>query len=514
MRPGPRLWTALSLALGLVVAALPTDRESARAAPADPAGPRWQQVRPTATLLLFGRNQGKFKPCGCSQPQLGGVERGARVKELLTRRADGALAAISLGALLPPPSGSAREDHQNSLKAQFYRAVLREDGYSALVLLMSDLYSRDLLATFAGAGTSEVDRPRLPVNVKPSEAAGADPAASGVPWAEFALRQIRVRVLSVIDESRGDELKGAGIADYVSAPATVLQGLHPSPDVIWVLAVEGGPSTVDGVRSAARALGPCVIVDMSSLVHDAPRERVPLGPEPLVVSFDEKGKGIGVLDFDPGPEGKGWLVSYHAQPLGPDFDEGVSDRRAAMSELFSIYRRQVREEGLLAMEVRRKAEPGAATYVGSAACAKCHSGIYEEWVRTPHAKALKTLKEHDYNWDPECLVCHVVGTTREPGRGWAWAETGFVDPKRTPHLGGVGCESCHGPGNQHVAEPWKKDLFKPGGPNRRHPQREGCMTCHDIENSVGFTEQWEERLPKVDHRHVASERKTHEPAAR
>jgi hypothetical protein len=514
MRPGPRWTTALPLALGLVAAAAVADRDAVRAAPAEPATARWQLRRPVATLLLFGRNAGKMKPCGCSQPQLGGVERAARAKELLTRRADGALAAVSLGGIVPPLGGSQPQNEQNALKAQFYRAVLRVEGYAALALGLNDLYVRDLVVGFGGEGSSAIDRPLLPVNVKPSAVSGADLSAAGVPWAEFALRQIRVRVLSVVDEARGEDLKSAGIADYVSAPATVLQGLQPNADVVWVIAVDGDAGTLDAVRAAARTLGPCVLVDMNSLAHDAPRERVPLGSDPLVVSFDEKGKGLGVLDFDPGPDGKGWLASYHPQPLGPDFDEGVSDARAAVSDLFAIYRRQVREEGFLKREVRRKEEPGAATYVGSAACARCHSGVYEEWLRTPHAHALRTLKNHDYAWDPECLTCHVVGVTRESGRGWSWWGSGFADPSRTPHLGGVGCESCHGPGSRHVAEPWQKEPFQPGGPNRRHPGREGCMTCHDIENSVGFYEQYAARLEKVDHRYVPKDRRTHEPGAR
>lgn len=514
MRLGPRSTTALSLALGIVAAVLTSHGEPVRAAPADPAGARWQLRRPTATLLLAGRNQGRNKPCGCTQPQVGGVERAARAKELLTRRADGALAAASLGGIMPPVSGSQRENDQNALKAQFYRAVVRQDDYSALTLLGNDLYVKDMVASFGGEGSSEIDRPRFPVNVKPSAVSGADPNATGVPWAEFALRQIRIRVLSVVDEARGDELKSAGIADYVSAPATVLQGLQPNADVVWVIAVDGDAGTLEAVRAAARALGPAVLVDMNSLAHDAPRERVPLGPDPLVVSFDEKGKALGVLDFDPGPDGKGWLVSYHAQPLGPDFDEGPSDARQAISDLFAIYRRQVREEGFLAREMRRKEAPGAARFVGSAACARCHSGIYEEWLRTHHAQALKTLKQKDYDWDPECLTCHVVGVTRESGRGWTWWESGFADAARTRHLGGVGCESCHGPGSLHVAEPWKKDLFAAGGPNRRHPQRDGCMSCHDLENSVGFAEQYPARLEKVDHRDVPKERRIHEPPAR
>src|SRR5262245_40690262 len=166
MPAGPRWWTLLPLAAGLAAAALLPAREPARASPADPQGNRWQQRRPAATLVLMGRNQGKLKPCGCTAPQKGGLERAAVAVELLVRRADGALAVAALGGIMPPPRASAREIAQNALKAQLYRAVLQALGAQAFVLGANDLFVRDLVVAFGGAGGSEIDRPRFPLNVK------------------------------------------------------------------------------------------------------------------------------------------------------------------------------------------------------------------------------------------------------------------------------------------------------------------------------------------------------------
>jgi hypothetical protein len=233
-----------------------------------------------------------------------------------------------------------------------------------------------------------------------------------------------------------------------------------------------------------------------------------------VVSFDDKGKAVGVLDLDRTADGQGWTASYRAQPLLPDFDapDLNSPRRSAAAGWFDVYRGQVKEQGLLALEDRRPEGPGQPRYVGSAACAACHSGIYQDWLATPHSKALRTLKRVDYAWDPECLVCHVQGPTRLPTLEFVWAASGFTDPDDTPHLGAVGCENCHGPGDLHVKDPYQRELWRVGGPNRRAPQRSDCDDCHDVENSVGFVEQFGQRLPRVDHHTVQKARRTHDPA--
>jgi len=148
--------------------------------------------------------------------------------------------------------------------------------------------------------------------------------------------------------------------------------------------------------------------------------------------------------------------------------------------------------------------------VGSAACARCHEGIYQDWNLTPHAKALRTLKREDYAWDPECLACHVQGPQRQVDLHFSWASSGFVDPDSTPHLGSVGCENCHGPGSTHLAAPYDKEVWRQEL-MRAKPAQERCVKCHDLDNSVGFAEQYTERRAKVDHHRVPKERKTHEP---
>src|SRR5262249_45302394 len=90
------------------------------------------------------------------------------------------------------------------------------------------------------------------------------------------------------------------------------------------------------------------------------------------------------------------------------------------------------------------AEPGEATYVGGAACAKCHKPAVELWHKTVHAQAWKTLVEVDKQYDYDCIGCHATGFQRAGGANLATVEKqGLVD---------VQCETCHGPGSIHVKE--------------------------------------------------------------
>src|SRR5262245_43313190 len=95
--------TALVLAAVLVAAGWLVARDrAARPAPADPTG-RWRRRQPGATVVFTGRNHGKLKPCGCTAPQTGGLERLATLLDILRARSKGALTALALGGMSPDP---------------------------------------------------------------------------------------------------------------------------------------------------------------------------------------------------------------------------------------------------------------------------------------------------------------------------------------------------------------------------------------------------------------------------
>jgi hypothetical protein len=83
--------------------------------------------------------------------------------------------------------------------------------------------------------------------------------------------------------------------------------------------------------------------------------------------------------------------------------------------------------------------PNGQHFVGKNTCAACHYDKYRIWKQDKHALGFEILPKK-YREDPKCLICHTTGYG-EP--------TGYKDAS-TPHLAGTTCESCHGPGSEHV----------------------------------------------------------------
>src|SRR3954447_415056 len=157
--------------------------------------------------------------------------------------------------------------------------------------------------------------------------------------------------------------------------------------------------------------------------------------------------------------------------------------------------------------------PAAATYVGSAACGRCHAPTFERWKRTRMANVLRDPVEH-----PEAIVADF--TTPDPLLTFSKADVAFVYggkfkqryfkrvgddfaplpatwdvthrqwraygvtgatsglcdgchsvnydiERKTVTEWNVGCERGHGPGSAHVARP----AATPPGPHEHHHPR-------------------------------------------
>jgi len=114
-------------------------------------------------------------------------------------------------------------------------------------------------------------------------------------------------------------------------------------------------------------------------------------------------------------------------------------------------------------------------YVGTETCAGCHEHEYSnfmEYSTKPHSwkhimKMKPKLTDAEFK---ECLECHTTGY----GRG------GFVSREKTPELADVGCETCHGPGKEHVQSGGDPMLIK------ARISQEDCRRCHNEERVKAF----------------------------
>ena len=142
------------------------------------------------------------------------------------------------------------------------------------------------------------------------------------------------------------------------------------------------------------------------------------------------------------------------------------------------------------------AAAGDPAYVGVKKCKKCHVKQYKSWSKTHKAKAMDSLKPNaaadaktkagldpakDYTTDKACLACHTTGYGKTGGYGGADA--------KADEVGVVGCESCHGPGGDYLADDrhsTKNKKFKSAdlaqyGFVGKTPEKQ-CLTCHNKDN--------------------------------
>lgn len=110
-------------------------------------------------------------------------------------------------------------------------------------------------------------------------------------------------------------------------------------------------------------------------------------------------------------------------------------------------------------------------------CRRCHSGQYEQWLTTAHAKAFTTLEAATQSTNPACLKCHTTCKIDLKQDGSEAIPEG---------LRGVQCESCHGVGATHARDGSYGTVSVAT-----------CLQCHDKANSPDF--KYAAYLPKVKH---------------
>jgi hypothetical protein len=491
-------------------AAQPEESESPPAA--DPSADKalgldrgWWKRRPAVRLILTGGQQGRLKPCGCSEPQLGGLKRASAAIHQLRLRAKAVgthVGVLSLGWTM-----RGNHEAQEDAKADYFRAVLEAQECLLALLGTPDLLVPDI-GRARGPLASETPHPPLNVQLPVGAVAADAPGFGGT-----TVGPLGITAFALVDPARAEPLQAGGFIDGFVGFAEALATREPDAKRLTIVSSAlTERSDAHLLRRELTRLGPAVLVDVSPSgfgVRKADRVRLAAGEPPLLIELEEYGKGIGVLDLDPAPDG-GWLASYRLLELVPRWEAYGGPLVDEVTALDALYRKTVKERGYL-VDFLRMADQGP-TFLGSASCQTCHDAIYKEWKSTPHARGLETLVKADYHWDPECIRCHVQGWSRDTTGDWTLWESGFVRPDKTQHLGDVGCENCHGPGSAHVADPWNEAVWKQGGDhgaNLGHPEKRACLRCHDPENSHGFHEGYEEDyLPVVDHRRVPAKLRT------
>jgi thiol-disulfide isomerase/thioredoxin len=115
--------------------------------------------------------------------------------------------------------------------------------------------------------------------------------------------------------------------------------------------------------------------------------------------------------------------------------------------------------------------------VGAAACKSCHASEHRALKRAPHARAMRRLVGADAE-NVGCVRCHATPAASGPP---ADDLAGYrVDE-------GVGCESCHGPGTDHIAAPSADNIIGLGESCPECVIEAICTSCH----TPVWDEDWE-----------------------
>lgn len=116
-------------------------------------------------------------------------------------------------------------------------------------------------------------------------------------------------------------------------------------------------------------------------------------------------------------------------------------------------------------------------------CGNCHVGHQTQWKTTAHAMAHQTLKNLNTAPTATCWSCHTVterGNALTTAAGWnVKSDSAYQD---------VQCESCHGPGAEHVQNPSNRTKV-PLARVSMTVDGASCAACHSGAHTP-FAEEW------------------------
>jgi len=182
--------------------------------------------------------------------------------------------------------------------------------------------------------------------------------------------------------------------------------------------------------------------------------------------------------------------------LGFEYETFLSKvSHEANAELLALPLEKKREILARRNQVKAPLLPVSAEFVGSESCRECHEVEFKTWSKGPHARAGQSLERKDRGADPACLECHTTGF----GRPGGFPKGGTI--RSTHGFAEVGCESCHGPGGNHIGEdaPRIGTIVSLGDKCNSCVILQICGACHDAENDAGFEFKVQEKIDKIRH---------------
>jgi hypothetical protein len=506
----PRRWPGVSLVAALALAAFVACQRGNDS-------PSKVPEAPAVRLYLLSGVAGALEPCGCRKDMLGGVDHAAAWLRDQGAHEPNSLVLGAGPMLFADPELSAERRQQDLWKAEALASSFADVGLKAWAPGNNDFAAgtpalgelREKSKAELVAGNLQVEGLRLnelrtfkvgtytvgvaglgtaPAKVAAPEAQGGDHTASLARAAQALEQQgaqIRVALLAL---PRGDALR---LAEKVPGFQLIVLGkpfdegdgndAPIPPALVGKTLVVQAPNHLQAIANVDFFVknGQLSFEDGSGLERaeriESLRGRV-VALEQRLADFRAKSNPNAEQLAAPEAELKrlkeqlASLENTKPETKGSFFRYTLTSIREAFGSEPNVagrmrdYYKRVNEHNREAFKDRKPPAPaaGQASYAGVAECSTCHLKAESFWEQTRHAHAYATLEKDHKEFNLDCVSCHVTGYEK-PG-GSSVVQVG--------ELKNVQCESCHGPGSLHAANPEKPGLIT------RRPERSVCKSCH------------------------------------
>lgn len=488
--------------------------------------------RPDLAIVVSGQMHGYMFPCGCSDPQYGGlVRRHVFMNQLRDKGWD--VVGVDLGEL----AATEGIQDQRRLKFQYSMKALDVMGYKAIGMGKSEMLMPLTDALSLYSLQQQVAQPRPVVSslkLKRADKAAEEYYDLGArPYEVFgagAPEAPRVGVLSLTGPDLADSFLGNKAKEFLNNSrdvmpkvqeafarekvemAVLLHHEYPKDPATGDLAAPLKMETMrrdmaekcavswEAARKKNRNIPPLQLLMVLTEQSEPPSmlRRVPNTPT-YIVEIGHKGKYVGVVGVF---RKNGNLdLNYELVLMEPKLQPAVGQKNAIV-DVLQEYAAQVKAEDMLDKYIRSphpiQVDPyvvkqyGGSRFVGSDRCEDCHPREAAIHAATKHKRdAFKSLVDAKQpslrQFDPECIICHTVGFKHPEGYNDLprAVKQALHDQKAAPdaikkrlakhnaELAHVGCESCHGPGSAHANNPNDakvRELMNPFRPSEKEKQ--------------------------------------------
>ena len=362
------------------------------------------------------------------------------------------------------PCGCYQEQAGGLPRRAYVVDQIRQNGFPTLLVDAGNIFD----------GKEEIDTHRCEVNLKVMSAMGYDVLAlseADLSYGEPYLSRLSVSVATfpfLAPDATGTDFTQSFVDKKVGQHTITFVARSDQKQAVSqanLVVALGTPETSESVD---------IVIQPNDV------EIIEADGKTLYVTSKPEGKTLGLLAL--WINAKGELDRHYATQIALTGD--VAESEPVREMLMDFYRKFLGSADATPLFAGEHLEQDPQNgYVSAMTCQRCHQQEYLQWSATRHAFAYETLLKKERYFDSGCVACHTTGF------GYS---IGFQIGDQNSAFKGVQCETCHGPGKQHVGNPKKSNI-------RSSTDTSLCLECHDTKHSPGFGDVVALHTKDIDH---------------